>query len=1030
MSGSFSIEGAQLDGLTASFDFPGWGLVLNDIRGRGQLHVGPIEPRLQFEVRDVDARAGGMLRILRGAAMTPVPFDRVAIQRIGTSGERAADLLLEVAAARTGRSALSGRALFGGLFALRRQRVRPRMEIRADWHQAGDALTAVALGRGARDLEVVGENARVQVEVASSFQDLDGRFRASDLEVIQGEYRFLDLQLDLLARGPPYMARLERLSFRSPAGGEVLASGSFDAGKRARLRVQTRGLETGAWLPPSLRPLLGGRAAGWLAARADLATRAAVLEGLDVTLDRDRRGPLPGRLRLHTGPLARRPDGPETLVASLQGVRWRDGRLSIDSLRALAFGGRVDASASLGLRPDPSLALAIRVRQVDLRQALPGSGLGGLLSFDAEASGPLDALRARLQFPPGARLDVFDQAYVLPQGLSAEVRGDVLRLPRFTLAAPGAGQMAVQGELVFDRRLDLQLVIHNHRLDRLPFVARSLPSLSGQLAGNLRIHGHPQRLVADGELKLERVVLGDDPLGDGRIQLRGEAPDRTRLQGVLFQGLTLTGQVLARGPASIVDLDVTATRLRLDRFLPDTPALGRTGLVVGGLLSLRMRPRAPLRLSADFQSIDFTWGCTGAAPRPVTCTHLRNQMPVRLRAEAGGGPIELQPTRLEAPDSQVLMSGRLQRGILDARLEGTLGARLLEPLLRKSPIVVAGKVAAKLRAQGPVAAPRFLGSITVQEPLAVRGRKLPLEARVRSGTVLLEGDRVRSDGLDLEAPGVRLRLAGSIPFGTADDKNRPLDVRLTGEVQAIALVRALPAQVLSGQGQMQVDLQLAGTIAQPRFGGQAQVGPMDLKLRYRDTRVLVRSGRLQASGRRIQLDRLVADLSPGGQVVLGPAGRPAEVEVLHLVPLTFGQVQLPARGERLQLELPFLSLTDGRFDVQLAGDGDRGPLVLSGEAHLLAGELRPTRQPRAGGASRIARKLPPQVRSAVLPVALDVRVKSNGDRFVIDPGWLPDLHMDLDLQLTGSSDRPKLSWQADAKGIYSTIALFLYRLLS
>ena len=66
----------------------------------------------------------------------------------------------------------------------------------------------------------------------------------------------------------------------------------------------------------------------------------------------------------------------------------------------------------------------------------------------------------------------------------------------------------------------------------------------------------------------------------------------------------------------------------------------------------------------------------------------------------------------------------------------------------------------------------------------------------------------------------------------------------------------------------------------------------------------------------------------------------------------------------------------------------------------------------------------------MLPVALDVRVKSNGNRFVIDPGWLPDLHMDLDLQLTGSSDRPKLSWQADAKGIYSTIALFLYRLLS
>ena len=45
-------------------------------------------------------------------------------------------------------------------------------------------------------------------------------------------------------------------------------------------------------------------------------------------------------------------------------------------------------------------------------------------------------------------------------------------------------------------------------------------------------------------------------------------------------------------------------------------------------------------------------------------------------------------------------------------------------------------------------------------------------------------------------------------------------MRLTGEIQASALVRAMPAEVLSGQGQMQVDLQLAGTIAQPRFGGR------------------------------------------------------------------------------------------------------------------------------------------------------------------------------------------------------------------
>ena len=106
-------------GSTASFDFPGWGLVLNDIRGRGELVAGQRDgrPVLRFEVAGVDARGGGLLRILSGRAMTAVPFDRVLIDRVGTPADTPADLLLLVTQASTGRSRLGGRALFAGLFA-------------------------------------------------------------------------------------------------------------------------------------------------------------------------------------------------------------------------------------------------------------------------------------------------------------------------------------------------------------------------------------------------------------------------------------------------------------------------------------------------------------------------------------------------------------------------------------------------------------------------------------------------------------------------------------------------------------------------------------------------------------------------------------------------------------------------------------------------------------------------------------------------------------------------------------------------
>ena len=70
------------------------------------------------------------------------------------------------------------------------------------------------------------------------------------------------------------------------------------------------------------------------------------------------------------------------------------------------------------------------------------------------------------------------------------------------------------------------------------------------------------------------------------------------------------------------------------------------------------------------------------------------------------------------------------------------------------------------------------------------------------------------------------------------------------------------------------------------------------------------------------------------------------------------------------------------------------------------------------------------MRPAALPVLLDVHLVTNPARFVIDPGWLPDLHLGLDVRIGGTAARPRVAWDAAPRGLYSRLALLIYRLFS
>jgi hypothetical protein len=88
----------------------------------------------------VVAEGGGWLRILDDNVL---PFDRVVINRIATTPDWSDDIFLDLGEADTGRSQLTGKGFFTGIYGATSV---PGIKLHVAFSEAGDALSAVVAG--------------------------------------------------------------------------------------------------------------------------------------------------------------------------------------------------------------------------------------------------------------------------------------------------------------------------------------------------------------------------------------------------------------------------------------------------------------------------------------------------------------------------------------------------------------------------------------------------------------------------------------------------------------------------------------------------------------------------------------------------------------------------------------------------------------------------------------------------------------------------------------------------------------------
>jgi hypothetical protein len=677
--------------------------------------------------------------------------------------------------------------------------------------------------------------------------------------------------------------------------------------------------------------------------------------------------------------------------------------------------------------------------------------LTGMLGLSSRVRGPLDKVDAQVRFSPGAALTFFDQTYGLPKQARFGVQGgDELVVPTLTLAAPGGGSLALAGRLVLDRRVDLSVVAEGHRLDRVPFVSRALPSLGGKLGGRLHVSGEPLHPSLDGNVRLAGVTLAGVSLGDGAVKLGAVAPGRSTLKGSLFDKLTVAGNLDfgAAGPA--FDATVDAASLTLDPFLPELPFVRGGRLRVGGRLSLAAHAGRPLEVGAALDSLLFAYDCRAPKgdPRGPGCVVMESKGPLRARSRGGASFVELERAQFVAPESSFSLAGKLNLGSVDAQLRGRFSLGLLSPLFQmggRRLLNASGVIDGAISAQGPIGAPALSGGFDVVSPVRLHSPIARIEVRVPEGQLAFDPSGISSRGLRLEAAGAKLSLAGEVPLGAligAPPKPgtaaRALAVNVAGTVDVGLLPRFVPEWIAEARGTAEVKAKLSGSVARPSIDGEAKLGAITLttrpnKAQAQRFRVALQGGRITARGSQLTVNELVADVTPGGHVVVGPRGRPAEVELVSLDPPVLGKLTVPVIASALNADVGWLKLDDGAVDLLLQGDA-RGAMALSGLIDLAAGRFSPGKRPSPPARPRAAAPAPGPARPPAAPappsMKLDVRVKTDGQRFVIDPGWLPNLHLGLDVRVGGTLAKPAVLWDAEGKGPYSRFALFLFRLFS
>jgi autotransporter translocation and assembly factor TamB len=1096
---TFQIINAHLDGVTAVFDFPAWGLELRNIKGPVWLTVDG--DFVGWDGTGLDARGGGYLRIIEEV----LPFDRVLVNRVATTREWPDSIFLDVGAARTGRSTLTAKGYFTEIYGYGYKREPDAgIDLHAEIADAADALSAVAARHAIPGLRIGGQGKMI-LDLKQPFARLHIGARMGGLDAAFGAYEARALSMKATVVTDPLHLQLDELAFSAPGGGKMTLGAEL-AGTSVKAKVKFDRFTTNSYVPSALRKLAAGKLTGRITAAGDYGEKKRVSVGpVELVLTRGRGGGLPAKLqikgqataseqkvatsdisvevpgasaKLHgelqlarqmfsiglrasttdlpglltslgMQPLARgaalslEADGTFTEPRArgevvVQGIalpglpeipqvatrfRLDDGTLRVDSLSAQAFGGEFQGTGEVKLFEgslrrmlrSPVVSFRLQGRDVELATLVALGWASGKVSFQATADGPLDKLHAHVEIPAGATVQIFGSPWEL-RGIDVEADAKSVVVRTAKLARPSGAQVEVEGRMAFGGPMSWRVAIRDVALEGLPGLAAAGVPLTGMLSADLAATGTLVRPILAGTVTLRRVTARGTRLGDGQLDIASVADSGVRVQGNLFHRLDVDATATYGAAGTRVQGGISFNKLALEDLSPELRELGDGRGLASGRITVDFRPDAPLRIDARLSElqVSITREAVDKDGKPVP-QRIWVKNAGDLHVLVVGDRVALDPTRLVTDGGEFRVEGDLAGQTLRGALGGHLNLDLLQPFLRHQVERLTGDLMVDLKVAGTTARPDLQGRVAIAHPVRVQPVGTAPEVVIPSGVVNLTGKSIQLSNLAVTVDQATLTLRGEARY---DERFRPTSFELdaAGDVSA-RLLESLPSTssaISDASGVAHIKARLSGTPAAPSVSARIDLGEIEMRLRSVGRLITLESGIIELSSKELVLRDVKTRIDEQGRLLIGAAGvRPGRIAIKKLSPLELGHIDLPLKGERLTYRVPnSVEIDDLGFNLELAGDLQNG-LGLSGEVLVMSGRYVQDFQvrdlvisPRIQESS--ARPFY-EGNPVLADLGLDLRVRTVGDSFLVQNNLAPEIHVLMDLRVSGTLSEPRLA---------------------
>jgi hypothetical protein len=893
------IVNAELDGFTAQFDFPGaWGLELRDIRS-------PASFILQgdfvgWDAPNLDARGGGYLKIIDDV----LPFDRVQVGRVATTREWPNDIFLEVKAARTGRSTLTAKGFFTGIYGYgykKGEEPPSGIALHAEFSDAGDALSAVAARRAIPGLRVGGEQVRVALDLKDPFERLkiDGSLQGLDAAFGTYEARALEVAfgLDL---GVPMGVAVKRLAFSSPGGGQLALSASLK-GPKADAKLSFARFSTDSYVPAGLRKTAAGTLDGGFHLRADLDDKGVSVEKLDLRFARRFAAGLPRKVNVRGQATA------SPAHAATKGITIELPGASVTAR------GRFDLARQ-------GIGLALRATASDLPRLLRVLGLPPLArsaSLAVDVGGTTSAPEARgsltvRQVGVGGlpKIGTLDARFSLTDGTARldSLAGDVL-----------GGRLEASGSVrLFERTLAhmvrspvVSARLDGRQLDLATLVAEGL--VRGRIDVHAQVEGPTDKLHATLTLPpgAQLEVMGTRWILQGidlETDLRSATLRLARLEAAGGGRIDVTGRISLEKEMA----------MHWEIAIKDLPLAGLPGVKDAGV---PLEGRLGLQLTVE-----------GTPARPVPSGELALLAVAARGVKLGDGHLRFTPTAAGgvAVEGRLFDRFRVTAGAAYAadgpRVDATVAFKdlVLEELLPEMEALgnargrLTGTVKLHLEPGSPLALEARLTDVdfaAARQVTDAAGKTVTRHIGVRNGSdvrVVLAGDHIIVDRTRLVMDGGEFKLWGEL-------QNDRIAGEVEGRLNLDLLQPFIADRVEHLAGAVALSLHVAGTRSKPLGDGLVTIGsPIKVKLRDIPSEIAVPSGSIKLSPRALSLSDLAVEVE-GARLAL--QGR-AEFDEAQNV----SGIELGAKGEvdgRLLESLAANAISDAsgraRLEARVSG---------------------------------------------------------------------------------------------------------------